>query len=184
MRIFIPLFLIITSALIGYFNIKPLYEDVRAATLEKENFDEALGKTKEISIVVEKLAKKLDEIPSSDIDKLNVLLPSKADGIRFLNMLSSIASKSSISVSDAKLLDKKSENFDENIKPISGVSKISISFSVTTSYSTFKNFLKDIERSLVLIDVDSIKSSKAPALQGAPSNIYIYEVVLSTYMLD
>jgi hypothetical protein len=61
---------------------------------------------------------------------------------------------------------------------VNGLSKVKVSFSVTTSYAGFISFLEDLERSLRILDVTNI--ILAPT---ANSGVYTYSVALNTYWL-
>jgi len=186
-RIIVPIILIIVSGLVGFFYILPLYENVMTARDEGRGIDDALQKTKDIGDIAEELRGTVEGISSSDLDKLEVILPKDVDEIRFLNMLNSIARRNNLALEGLTV----KSNLDEkgnNLAGLTGVLKpvpLDASFSVFAPYETFQVFLKDLEQSLALIDVQSITLSVLGAVEGEEvTDSYIYKVNLSTYLLE
>lgn len=184
MRTFISIILIITSGLVGYFNSSPLYDNIRKLRSERDSIESALNKTKEISAAVVKLGEELDSVKLSDFDELNSLLPARLDSIRFFNMINFMAINHGIELKNLSIEKVNTVEGEGEEDYVSGVRSIDISFSTSATYDSFKEFLKDIERSLVLIDVKSIKLSTPNIQRNKFVNLYDYEVILSTYMTE
>lgn len=181
-RTLIPIILIVASGLLGFFYIFPIYEKITIAMKEEKGIDEALQKTKEIGTIATELRNKVESISVSDIDKLDTILPSEIDEIRFVNMLNSIASRHNLSLGGPTVTEGASGVGDADEQ---GLNTIGVSFSVTASYETFIAFAQDLERSLSIADVHSIALSAPSAGEDDEvSDSYNYDIELSTYWLE
>lgn len=189
----IPIILIITSILIGFFYAKPLYEEMSIARSRLQAIDEALQKTKDISSAATELRREIESISPEDLDKLeNVMLPDGIDQIRFLNMLSSVASRQNLFLESLEITNGAGDSTDDTLtegRAVSAkVNKLEVSFSVSTDYDTFKIFLNDLEQSLALIEVEdisiSVPSYGSSEEEGSAIIPYAYSVRISTYWIE
>jgi hypothetical protein len=189
-RTLIPIILIITAALVGFFQVRPLYAEMSEVRNNVLGVEDALQKMEEISSTVKKLENKIESIPPEDIDKLeNVIIPSKIDRIRFLNMLSSLASKRNLFLNGLQIESDNTSNSNDTLTGGKAASaelkKLGLSFSVSTDYETFKMFLIDLEKSMALIDVDSITISTPTSGEDESGLIkYTYDIKMSTYWME
>jgi len=184
-KLIVPIILVITSGLIGFFEISPLYEQVNTAKSEEQNINDALQKTKNIGDIAEELRSKVESISVSDINKLDVLLPENIDEIRFLNMLNSIAQRQGLALSQLNVTSDNGEVSVTEITTLAQTKILTASFSVFAPYETFKSFLNDLEKSLSLIDVDSIIISVPEyGVDTIATDSYTYSIKLSTYWIE
>lgn len=188
-RIVIPIILISVSVLLGVFNIKPVYITWVSLKKDLKVVNEDLQKIKDIEIAAEDLRKEIKNIPDSNKNKLNVVLPDEIDQIRFLNMVNSIASRKNLLLSGLEISEKsKNESSIGGAKANSNLetgapNTMEVNFSVEATYDTFKEFLGDLESSLSLMDVESFSVS-VPASSPDENEIkpYSYKVKLVTYL--
>jgi len=192
-RSIIPIILIITSILIGFFYAKPIYEEMSIARSRLQAIDETLQKTKDISSAATELRREIESISPEDLDKLeNVILPDDIDQIRFLNMLSSVASRQNLFLEGLQITNSAGDSTDNTLidgRVVSAkVNKLEVSFSVSTDYDTFKIFLNDLEQSLALIEVEdisiSVPSYESSEEEGNGDVPYAYSVQISTYWIE
>lgn len=177
----IPVILILVAGLVGFFLIKPVYEKISIAKEGIQGIDDAMEKTKKIGSIVETLRSDMDSITSEEEDKLMAILPKEVDKIRFLNMLNSLALRNNLPIVNLTV----SGDTTRNETTVAGTDlrqpkAITASFSVIASYDAFITFLKEIEQSLTLLDVDSISFS---VFEDDLDEGYTYTVNLSTYWL-
>ena len=76
---------------------------------------------------------------------------------------------------NASATDEKSAVIGESEAPYG---TLTLSFNVTASYTTFLAFMRDLERSLRILDISSIKFGASDT-----SQVYDYEVTIKTYWL-
>ncbi len=184
-KLIVPIILIITSGLVGFFEMAPLYKEVKVAKGEEQRINDALQKTKDIGDIAEKLNNKIENISISDFSKLEVILPKNIDEIRFLNMLNSIAQRQNLTLSGLNITSSGNEKTESMATVSENFNIVNIDFSVFAPYETFKFFLNDLEQSLALIDVDSmILSAPQYAADTEVTDSYTYSIKLSTYWIE
>lgn len=143
---------------------------------ERGRYEEALAKTKEIELERTGLLEKYNQIPLADRERIEKLLPDHIDSVRLIIDVNNIASQYGMTLKNISLLDEK-EGSGTPIGPQEGHSmEVGLRFSVSGTYEKFRSFLKDLERSLRLVDVRTIGFS-------AEKVDYEYSVSLSTYKL-
>ncbi len=153
-----------------------------------------IAKTEEAKIVAKNYSKKESQITQqymkispSEHARLNSFLPAASHNVHFLYDVSNLAANSGFALS------KFSEN-SQNISPQRGVKtsgptlKIStITLSGKGSYQSFRTFLDGLERSLRIVDIQSINIStenyvSSKNQKNTPS--YTYKIVLKVYWLS
>jgi len=192
LKILIPIILIIVSLLIAFFYIKPLYVDIIKTNNKKAQIEDAIQKTEEIDVALSDLQSNLDSISDINLDKIDAMLPYKIDEVRYLDMINSLAQSynlpiEGLNISGLNDADNSGGSFFTKVSSDTGTKEIeviSIEFSASSTYEEFKEFLVVLERSLVLLDINSI--SLSPSQSGSDSEIgedfYNYTVKLTTYL--
>jgi len=186
-RILIPIILIIAAGLVGFFYIKPLYFETVSSLAYKMDIDNALQKNKEIEETVVKLRADISSISQSDFDKLEVILPDNIDKIRLLNDINTITLRhgipfNNLSVNESEISEEISDKIDGKKATLKA---LLIKFTASTaSYNTFKLFLEDIERSMKLMDINSISFSAHDPDAINPSGSYSYDVSFNAYWIE
>ena len=185
MRLLIPTVLI--SAAIGLFvlytnnayqgpgGIKSLLSQVSA-------FDEALNKAQELKTRRDELLSKRRSFSDENIQKLEHVLPDNVDNIRFVIDINSIAARRNLSLKNVALgtiSDAKSTRSALAVGPSGDlVGSAEISFALSATYDDFLAFLRDIEHSLRIVDVEKISFKP-----GATGERYEYSLTIRTYWL-
>jgi hypothetical protein len=125
----------------------------------------------------------------SDVDKarLNKLVPDNIDNVRLIIDISGIAARHGLTAAgiktsaDTNNISAASTPSPNAPNPIisgsGGLSTVTVTFNVTTTYTNFITFLQDLERSLRVLDVTSI------TLSASDNGTYTYGVTLNTYWL-
>ena len=142
-----------------------------------------------------KLRDKVDQdaanISPLDQAKLAVMLPVTPDNIDLIVEMNAIADSHNLILKDIKAVvpanqtgsDTSSSDQSQSASaslislPSPKVDKVNISFSVSTQYSQFINFLQDLETTLRIMDVTSLTVS------SGDSGIYNFSVAMNTYWL-
>ncbi len=168
-----PIILIIACAGVGFFYINPQYKKIQAQRLEAIEYDSIIEKSKELADLRDSLSDTLASFSPADLNRISKLLPEKVDTARLILDISGVAARYAIEMQDTKTTDapKVSEK---------GYKSSTISFSFQTSYEGMIQFVKDLEKSLRMVDVVSI--SLKPGTGNFP--IYSYEITLQTYWLN
>jgi hypothetical protein len=197
MRFIFPTLLILIS--IGAFLvfINPTYSEVKVMRAESAQYDEALTNSRKLQEERDALSEKYRTLSPEDLERLTRMLPDNADNIRLILNLQQMAQTYGMAISSIKF-DAASAAVAKNggtATAASATTAVSatdaakaqrdygdfeIEFTTTGSYANFQKFLKDMERSLRITDIQSITfgSEVDPAKQG-----YTYTIKLLAYWL-
>ena len=189
-RSIFPGFLIIVSVGMFIFFTNPTYKEVNALSLEVDSFNEALNNSKELQERRNELADKYSSFLPSDITKLEKMLPNNVDNIRLIIEIQNIASQHSLSLKNVEYntISKEQETTEgtssknrANIEKEEDYSPFMLSFSVSGSYNSFLDFLKDLDRNLRIVDITSISFSSGSS--NTTDAIYDFNFEIRTYWL-
>lgn len=179
-RLTFPIIFILLSAGLFFGFIDSTYDNVQKILEDEEKFDQALDKSKELQEVRDKLLSRYNTFSTSDLDRLIKLLPDNVDNVRLVLDIDHIASVYGMRIKDVtvrKAQDRQTGVIGPNEKPYESVI---LSFSMISSYENLIQFIKDIERSLRIVDVAEI--SLIPSKIG-DGNLYEYNIRIKTYWL-
>jgi Tfp pilus assembly protein PilO len=187
MNIITPIILIIISLATFFGFIDPNYRgenlsngnrSIKSLQAEDAEYQIALNNTNEIRKKREALVQKRGEIDPEDLQKLEKLLPDNIDNIKLVIDMNRIAQNHTLTLKNIKLettvkTDSKEKIGQDNKK----YGTVGLSFSVSSSYDNFQNFLNDLEKSLRLVDITDL------SVTGTDSGVYDFSVSLKTYWL-
>jgi Tfp pilus assembly protein PilO len=180
-RLTFPILFILLSIGLFFMYIDPTYVDIKKTLTEEEKFDKALDKSKELEEIRDKLLLKYNAFSTDDLNRLTKLLPDNVDNVRLVLDIDHIASTYGMRIKNVNISvkdDKQDGILNLNDKLYESVELL---FSITTSYDTLKQFIKNIEKSLRIVDVTDISFT---SLQGENiNNLYEYNIKLKTYWL-
>jgi len=123
------------------------------------------------------LSDKYNNIPSSDIDKLDKLLPTHVDNVRLIIDVNEIAKKYGMRMRGISVSQKSDDKDKLQLKSKTDIDYIDLGFSISGDYESLKLFLDDLAKSLRLVDVISIRFA------GGDKDFFDYTVEIRTYWL-
>lgn len=166
--------------------IQPTFEDIRGIQDEAAQYAQAVEKASELQQRINELKQRQSSISLADLERLEALLPGRVDEVAVLIDLDAIASSHNLTLGDVEVGDREKNEADgqnaqnqpsivaapnqmigssddeapTGLEPSETVTSqyatLDISFSVVGTYNDFRMFLRDIERSLVLMEVTKI----------------------------
>ena len=167
--------------------LSPQLAEIDTLKTKMSQHADILAKINEIGTKRDAAQKDYDNISPEDIAKLAKIIPTTFDGVTFANDISALASKNSLKIGDFKSEVAQTAPRDPNsevtveAKPYRTVVT---TLHVEGSYEHFIAFLKDIESSLHLVDVNSISINQAGEIsKGGEVNLG-YEMQISSYSLQ
>jgi hypothetical protein len=177
MKLLTP-FLLIVSA-IGFFIIfvNPHYKNVTELRAQSLEYDNAIARAQTVVAKKDLLVAKYSSYNPADIKRLQQMIPSKIDNIQLILDVNGVAKKQGVQINGIKI------SVDTSQKQVSVgadqalYNSMVLGFGVTMNYEKFQLFLKDLERSLQLMDIASVSFS--PAEDGQNN----YSLVLKAYWL-
>lgn len=170
---------IISFALVFGF-VRPGVASIHSLVNEKKSYDDTLTKSKELRDIRTKLTDIYNTFPVENIDRLNKMVPNNIDNVQLVMDLNSIASKHGMIIRNV-VVNTGPETDEVKKKLIGSSSKkygsVTLNFSVTASYESFKAFLKDLRDSLRLVDVVDISFSSEEI------DLYKFDLAVKTYWI-
>lgn len=161
-----------------------MYVEIKEVLKEEEKFDKALDKSKELKEIRDALLSRYNTFSTNDLDRLGKLLPDHVDNVRLVLDIDHIASTYGMRIKNVNI--SVVEDNDRQRGVIGPDDKlyesVGLSFSITSSYDILKQFIKDLEKSLRIVDVMSISLTSAET-EEITNDLYNYDIGLKTYWL-
>jgi Tfp pilus assembly protein PilO len=178
MKLFTPVLFVLIAIALFFLYIDPEYVKLKELLEEQSQIDQALNRSKELQDERDKLLARYNTFPQTELDNLQKLLPDHLDNVRLILDLDSIASRYGMRVRGVSIEGDTSRTQRNELGPdTSAYESVVMSFSVTGTYDTFRNFLSDLEKSLRLVDVVGLSFS------ATPTGVYDYNLKVKTYWL-
>lgn len=182
MKNYSALLLIIVAIGIFFFYVDPQYKEVKVLRVQQAENAKMMVKAAELSAKRGELNQKYKNISEEEREKLTKAVPETVDNVQLIFDIDNIAKKygivlKGIAVAGASESDKKnSKNVVDKTGQKNGV--ITLGFSFSSSYDSFKSFLIDLEESLRLVDITDFSITA-----NDTNNVYDYSIKLNTYWL-
>jgi Tfp pilus assembly protein PilO len=165
--------------------IKPTIADIGEKRLKKAEYDNVLGRVQEIKQRRDTLSTKYNDISSENIEKLNRIIPSKFDPTKFIYNLNSISSKYGMIINNVKTdyTTPRAENPETQVGE-SSFKTVSAKISLNGRYDQFMSFMRDLEKSLELMDVVDLSIRAGSVKRGGEDLNLSYNLEIYTYSLQ
>ena len=164
---------IILAASIGYAFIYSPMGDLTALMDKKQQYEDSLEKVKNIENIKNELLTKFNNISDTDKKDIDTVLPNSFNFVRFISQIDTVAAKYGISIKSITSTEQSSSS-DQSEKIYNSAI---IGFSFDASYDKFNSFMADLEKSMRILDIKSVK------LTAKDNGIYLYNVEFQTYWL-
>jgi Tfp pilus assembly protein PilO len=186
MNLITPLILIIISIGIFFGYVDPNYrgtdlgngkKSITSLQIEDAEYKKALSNTTKIRDQRKALVDKNAAMDPVALAKLEKLLPDNIDNIKLVINMNQIAQNRTLTLKNIKLDTSVKSDTNQLGKDNSKYGTVGLSFTVTSSYDNFQNFLNDLEKSLRLVEITDLSVS------GSDTGIYEFSVGIKTYWL-
>lgn len=178
MKAITAIILVVISVALFFFQVNPMYADVKILRAESEQYDQALQIAQELEVIRGELATKLSSFSASELQRLEVFMPQRLDTVRVILDVNGIADNNDIEIKDIRTADSaKTGPGPASAQPQSPYNTTSVSFSFTTTYAGGERFIADLERSLRLIDIVAVNVKPSASRPGS----YDFGMTLNTY---
>lgn len=171
--------LLIISVSAFFMWINPHYGTVKILKAELADSKSALAQAQELDSIRDKLVEKENSFSLSDVAKLKKFLPDSVDNIRFIIDMQGIASHYGLAIGDISVGDTaKTTSSGAAIGPSSKqYGETQLGFSVATSYENLISFLKDIEKSLRVMEIKSLSFN----VDNKSPNVYKVSITVGAF---
>ena len=175
MKFLVPTILLVVSGIAFFGFIDPAYKKIGDLRKEAALFNEALENSEKLQQIRDTLLEKYNSFSTRDLERLEKLIPNNVDNVRLVRDLDGIASQYGMSLRDVKVetLEKSAGLGPDTL----AVGTVIVSFTVSGPYDAFLSFLRDLERSLRIVDVSSV------SFLSSEEDFYEYKMSLRTYWL-
>lgn len=156
---------------------------IRTARATIKNSDQAIAAAEQYTARQNQLAAERDAIDPAQLAALSTFLPDSVDNVQLIIDLNALAARSGLSVADIDVVaDAFGESSAESDTGAIGtdsspVNSVDLSLSASGTFAALQTFLKGIEKSARLLDVQDL------VVQGSETGIYNYQMTMHLYWL-
>lgn len=166
---------------------KPTYDSVKTLNAQIAEYDQALEKAAELKRLKDTLLSRYNSFNQEDIQRLHKLLPDHVDNVRLLLDLDSLATRHGLAIQNVVISGSSAASIEEAVVTTIGQSNakydsISIRFATEGTYEQFLSFMRDIEQSLRIVDLQELTLNRVTSEAGAVPT-FRYDVAVKTYWL-
>jgi hypothetical protein len=157
MKNYSALLLIIVSIGIFFFYIDPQYKELKTLRQTQAENEVMLAKAAKLRADREVLNTRYTAISEAEKDQLAKVIPETVDNVRLILDIDNIAQKYGVVLRGITITggtenaETKSKQIVDKTDKKNGT--ITLGFSFTASYDTFKKFMIDLENSLRIVDI-------------------------------
>jgi Tfp pilus assembly protein PilO len=179
MKFFAPLVLVIIAVAVFFGFVDPTYSRIKSLSGQEAEYNDALTRARELQETRDRLLSRYNTFRDADLSRLQKLLPDTIDNVRLVLDIDSIASRYGMRTRNVAVQNEAPLAQAGVIGPDQRLyGTVVLSFSVTGTYDNFIAFLQDLERSLRLVDVESLSFAAR-----AGTDVYDFNLAIRTYWL-
>jgi Tfp pilus assembly protein PilO len=198
MRIILPILLLGVSVASFFFFTFDAYKEIKTLRVTTGEYNTALANFNQLQKVRDTLRDQYNTFSTSDLTRLDKLLPDYVDNIRLVIEIQNMAVRYGLTLTNVKFsipgkatTAQGGKASPENSQTLALMNKeygvFELEFSTVGPYENFVKFSKDVEKSLRLVDIMSVGfSSTDPVRTGgivSTGTVYKYDFKIRTYWL-
>src|SRR3989344_5363860 len=170
-------FLIALSLGLFFTFTKPYYEGVKAVAPSAAEYREALDNISNIIETRDRLLINYNSIPKVELERLEKALPKDVDTVRLAHELDSIGARYGISLKSLSIDTETQKQVSQVVLPDGKglYEKALVSMSFVSNYKSFRSFLADLEKSLRIMNIKSLK------FEVGEGGLYEHKILIETY---
>lgn len=175
------LLLLVGSFALYYVVLNPLYtgegsvwqpeQSISSLRNSNSQYDQTLSQVESLFKEAETLKKQYNNIADDVKRKMSIMVPSGIDPVRLVSEVSNVANETGLSLNDV--------SYSENTNTAGGRGAYTVSFSVKTTYTKFKELMRNYETSMRLYNVLTTSFN----VSETDSTLINYQVKLETYYM-
>lgn len=185
-----PILSVLVAIAIFFLYVRPEFEEIRLIQDEANEYREAVAKAAEFNQLLNSLLAKRNAIGARELERLEALLPDSTNQIRAVIDIEQLAEQHEVALGSISVqldgvvdLDVDAVGGDD----IADLDRLNItrddfetsdiSFNITATYDQMKDFIQDLERSLVLMELMNLTfASQEGDLQEYNLTIRLFSV--------
>jgi|SRR3989338_2211634 len=179
---------LIAAGGIFFFYTKPTYDGAGTVRGQISQYDAALQKAAELQQIKQALLAKFNALPETDKSRLKKLLPDHVDNVRLILDLDHMASRNQMALQNVVVSAPQEAEAAQTAVGAVGASRqkydsLTMKFTTQGTYPQFLQFVLDMEQSLRLVELVSLKISSGAVGGSGSEPLYVYDVTIRTYWL-
>lgn len=180
-RIITILLLLGLSYYTVFFLVKPKWDEINVLKAQAASYKETLDNIQKMRELRNSLVTQYNSVSDDEKKRLDKIFASSMNEGELMVMFDNIAKSSSVVLSDISFSPKNETQSSANQSSAANPYKTyGFNLEVNGSYNAFKEFLKNLEKSLVLSDIASItfdaSSKDSSKSKSVASDIYKYSI--------
>jgi Tfp pilus assembly protein PilO len=170
---------VILTISIGYAFIYSPSGDLTVLMDQKQQYEKSLEMVNNIENTKNELLTKFNNISAAEKKEIETVLPDSLDFVRLVSQIDAVGSKYGISIKSitSREINSSAGTSIKGAEPPKPYNSAAIGFSFDASYDKFNTFMADLEKSMRVLDIKSVK------LNSKDTGIYSYTVEFETYWL-
>ncbi len=168
--------------------IDPTYKDIQSLQGKRNELNSAINNANQLTERRNNLVNTINSFSTEDVFRLNKLVPDHIDNVRLIMEIDRIALKYGMVLRDVRVSGLNLDGGGLSSLPSGNIGdtlvnydKVALSFSVSSTYETFKQFLKELEDNLRITDIGKIFFNAPPDPKN--SDTYQFNLSVTTYWL-
>ncbi|RJQ30679.1 hypothetical protein C4572_03800 [Candidatus Parcubacteria bacterium] len=152
----ISLFLIIGAVIIFFAETKGYFPEIKSLSKEVATYNEAIKTSNKVKVKIDEILDQYNSVSAENIDRMNKMMPSTSESMNLVVQLDDMMRQKGLvlkSVDIREISGKTSGSAKKN----DSLETMTLSLRAQGGYSSFHQFLNDLENSLRLIDIASVK---------------------------
>jgi len=187
-RTLITMILIFGILILGFVYLGPAWSEYSATRQATQELQEISQELDNLIINKDQLISSVNRISKENLDRMDVALPSNKKAAELLVFFESVAGKNSLVLKNIDLEEKilaertslgnprPGSAIANTNRPSGEVNELPITMNLLGGYDSFKNFLRDLEQNLRIIDVENINFSAT-----SNSSVFTFGIKVKTY---
>lgn len=183
MRLILSILMLVAVVAGFAFFIVPHYNSISALRAQQADYETILTNARQLKQESNALVTKYNSFDPVQLGELTTMLPSNPENMKLILALQNVASQNGMVLQNVKIDDPDVDAAAQNSRPGAGASSdlgtLTIDFSMAGPYASFTSFIKTIERSLRMLEIQKVSF----AVSDPKSQSYQYTVSIKTYWL-
>ncbi len=161
--------------------ISPAIADIQGLIAKKDEYNNVLNRAEDLKQKRDEIFAQYNSIDSTDLDKLNKIVPEKFNSTEFANDLNMIAQRNGLAITSVRESSSGSSQGAVTAETErTPYVKNAMNLLITGPYQSLENFLREVESSLQLIDISAITFAQSKDKDG---NTFQYNLDINVYSL-
>ncbi len=183
MKPFLPIILVVIAIGIFYAYIDPQYMEVRSLLSQRSEYTNALANIEQVKQLRDELETQISDLSPENVSRLEKAIPYELNTVKLTSDLDSLAGRRGMSIRNVRVVEEMVDSGATiSSKPKGPYKTTTMSFSVVGTYNNFIAFLKDVEKSLQILDVRAISMRVSGSTQSPV--IMQFDLTVQTYWIQ